>query len=270
MKSAGFAALAFLTACAAQPLSSTGEAGPPVDRDTGFLNRTFAHAGEVRRYQVYLPAGYTRDRRWPVILSLHGAGERGTDGLLQTEVGLGSALRRHVERYPAIVVFPQVPPDLRWTGPGADIAMKALEQTEREFSTDPDRVSLTGLSMGGTGAWHVAYRNPDRFAALLVICARLVTAGEAVEPVVPSDAGVVFDALARRLKLTPVWIFHGDKDSIIPVDESRRMSEALRAAGAAVRYSELPGVDHNSWDAAYDSPEVAEWLLSQRRAPRAK
>lgn len=233
--------------------------------ETGFLDRTVTVAGETHRHQVFVPADYLPTKRWPVILFLHGAGERGTDGLLQTEVGLGSALRRHPERYPAIVVFPQVSPDARWTGPAAEMALKALEQTEREFNIDRGRVYLTGLSMGGSGAWYLAYRNPERFAALLIICARIIPAAEAVEPLVPPRDGPVYAALATRLKSLPIWLFHGDADDIVPVEQSRQVSAALQAAGAGVRYTELAGVGHNAWDAAYASPEVAAWLLSQSR-----
>ncbi len=236
---------------------------PPLE--TGFLNRTVTVGGEQHRYQVFVPVDYTPTRRWPVILFLHGAGERGTDGVVQTEVGLGSALRRHSERYPAIVVFPQVSPDERWTGPAAEVALEALEQTEREFSTDRQRVYLTGMSMGGSGAWYLAYRNPQRFVALLIICARIIPVAEAVEPIVPPEDGPPYAALARRLKNVPTWLFHGDADDVVPVVQSRQVNAALQAVGAASRYTELAGVGHNAWDSAYGSPEVPRWLLAQRR-----
>src|SRR5690606_27947035 len=122
---------------------------------TGFLDRVVTVAGRTYPYQVYVPREYAAagERRFPVILFLHGAGERGDDGLAQTEVGLGPALRRHPSRYPAIVVFPQAPRDSAWTGRVAEAAMAALERTEAEFRTDPDRVYLTGISMGGHGTW---------------------------------------------------------------------------------------------------------------------
>src|SRR6185312_17430100 len=98
----------------------------------------------------------------------HGSGERGADGRLQTEVGLGTAIRRTATPFPAIVVFPQAPLDQWWEGPATDMALAALAQTEREFHTDRERVYLTGLSMGGSGSWYIAYRHPERFAALLI------------------------------------------------------------------------------------------------------
>jgi predicted peptidase len=223
-------------------------------------------SGETYRYQVYVPSGYTRTQSWPVILFLHGAGEQGLDGLLQTEVGLGSAIRRYADRYPAIVVFPQTRPDAAWAGTMADVAMKALEATEREFATDNSRVYLTGLSRGGSGTWYLAYRNPTRFAALLVVCGRIRPAPTTTDPVVPAADGEPFSTLAAKLKDLPIWVFHGDADQTVPVDESRGVTTALKELGSAVRYSELPGVGHNAWDTAYRSPEVPTWLFAQRRA----
>jgi predicted peptidase len=234
-------------------------------RETGFLNRSLTIGAEAYRYQVFLPAAYTPARPWPVILFLHGAGERGTDGLLQTEVGIGSAIRRFADRFPAIVVLPQARPEQRWAGGDAEMALKVLERTEAEFAADKSRVYLTGLSMGGAGTWYLAYRHPDRFAALVAICARVRPSATTTDPIVPADAGEPFAALAQKIKHLPIWIFHGDADATVPVEESRGIAAALKAAGGSPRYTELPGVGHNSWDAAYRSPELIDWLLAQRR-----
>lgn len=237
--------------------------------ETGFLDRSVTTGGRAYRYQVYVPAAYaaTSDR-WPAILFLHGAGERGSDGLLQTQVGLGTAIRRAPARYPAIVVFPQVPTDSVWVGVPADMAIAALDQTMAEFRIDPDRVYLTGLSMGGNGTWNLAYRYPDRFAAIAPICGfvsphpRLPN----TRGIVPADSGNPFTALARRLARLPTWIVHGEVDQVVPVAESRQAAEAMRAAGGDVRYTELIGVDHNSWDATYASAQFKDWLFAQRRS----
>lgn len=247
-------------------LCACGSGGADSQMETGFLDRTLTVDGESRRYQVFVPADYVPTRRWPVILFLHGSGERGFDGRAPAQVGLGSALRLHPERYPAIVVFPQAPAGALWTGRAAKLALPALEQTEHEFSTDRERTYLTGLSLGGSGAWHLAYREPGRYAALLVICARMEPAAHTAGRIVPTEDGPVYTALARRLKDSPIWVFHGDADDVVPVEQSRRISSAFDALGAPLRYTELPGVGHNAWDAAYGSAEVAEWLLSQRRA----
>jgi predicted peptidase len=239
--------------------------------ETGFLNRAVVDGTQTRRYQVFVPSSYTPTQRWPVILFLHGGGEQGNDGLLPTETGLGSAIRRSQDRWPALVVFPQVRPGKRWNGEDAAWALKALEQTQREFATDPNRVYLTGLSRGGAGAYYLAYRDPGRFAALLVVCGRVTAAATLdeqpapdLDPVIPASDGDPFNALAARLRNIPIWVFHGDADKTISVDESRRAAAALKRAGGRITYTELPGVGHNAWDTAYRSAEVAQWLLSNR------
>lgn len=236
--------------------------------ETGFLDRTVTVDGTPHRYQVYIPASYSGSaRQWPVILFLHGGGERGSDGLLQTTVGLPSAIRRAPARYPAIVVMPQVPPDSLWLGLPAQAAMAALDVTLAEFRADPARVYLTGLSIGGNGTWNLAYRFPERFAAIAPICGFISVSARlpASRAIVPADSGDAFAAIAPRLGRLPTWIFHGEVDPVVPVSESRRPAEALKAAGGNVRYTELIGGGHNVWDAAYASPQFQEWLFAQRR-----
>lgn len=128
----------------------------------------------IYAYSVYVPKDYEPGRRLPVILFLHGAGERGRDGLRPTQVGIGSAIRFNPERANAIVVFPQAPDETRWLDEPADFAMAALDASLREFKGDRDRVALTGLSMGGYGTWHLALAHGDRFAAIAVICGGLL------------------------------------------------------------------------------------------------
>lgn len=233
---------------------------------TGFLDGTVTVDGHDYRYQVYVPSTYTEAERWPVILFLHGAGERGDDGLRPTIVGLGDAIRRDPARFPAIVVFPQAPEDSTWTGTPAEAAMAALDRTLEEYATDPGRVYVTGLSMGGHGAWYLAYHHPERFAAVAPVCGwvdhhpRFPTRN----PVVRDD-DEVFHALAQRLRDVPVWIVHGETDTVVPVEESRRAAAALEAVGAPVRFTELIGTDHNAWDPTYASPAFLEWLFAQRR-----
>jgi predicted peptidase len=235
--------------------------------ETGFLDRSVVLNGTTYRYRIFVPASYTPGQRWPVILFLHGAGERGSDGYVQTQVGLPPAIRQNAARFPAIAVFPQVTADSAWTGTLARVAMMALDQTTREYQTDPSRVYLTGLSMGGNGTWYVAYRNPKRFAAIAPICSCVSPKFWKVDPVVPADSGEHFSALARQLRQVPTWIFHGEVDPVVPVDESRKAFAALQAAGAPVQYSEVPGTGHDSWDPAYNSPKFWTWLFAQRRNP---
>lgn len=216
--------------------------------ETGFLNRTLVHGSLVMPYVVYVPRDYTPTQKYPVILFLHGAGERGSDGIRQTQVGIGAAIRTYPERFPCLVVMPQCPADRWWRGEELEAAYQCLQQTLREFSCDPQRVYLTGLSMGGFGSWELAAKYPDAFAAVIPICGR----GN------PADAA--------KLKNLPIWVFHGEADTLVPPTFSREMVEALQKAGSTrVKYTELPGVGHNSWDPAYSSAEVIRWLLEQRK-----
>jgi len=235
--------------------------------ETGFLDRTVSVAGQRYRYQVYVPIDYETKARWPVILFLHGAGERGTDGLVQTNVGLGPAIRRAPARFPTIVVFPQVPRDSQWVGTPGDAALAALAQTMKEFHTDPARVYLTGLSMGGHGTWYLAYRHPALFAAIAPVCGWIeeMARFRGSVPVVPAESGAALPALARRLGRLPIWIFHGEVDEAVPVTGSREPAAALRAASADVRYTEFLGSNHNVWDGVYASEEFTRWLFAQRR-----
>ncbi|PYO93841.1 MAG: phospholipase [Gemmatimonadetes bacterium] len=234
---------------------------------TGFLDRTVTVAGQSYHYQVYVPATYAAQPSWPAILFLHGAGERGSDGLLQTSVGLAPAIRQNPSRYPAIVVFPQVPRDSLWVGTPADMAVAALQQTMREFHVDPKRVYLTGLSMGGNGTWYIAYRHPELFAAVVPICGwiRDFPQFRGSQPVVPGDSAQIMPLLVQKLGKTPIWIFHGEVDQVVNVNGSREPAAALKAAGADVHYTEMLGLNHNSWDAAYGSDEFVKWLFAQQR-----
>lgn len=241
-------------------------AAAPARAQTGFLDREVAVDGAVHRYQVYVPRGARPGDRLPLILALHGAGERGIDGLLQTEVGLASAIRRFAHRYPAVVVFPQTPPGTVWHDRSARVAMAALDAAEREFGTDPDRVYLTGLSMGGNGSWYLAYHYPQRFAAMAVVCGFVAELRLSLPyPPIAPGAPDPYAAVAERARAIPTWIFHGDADPVVPVEESRRMAAALQALGAPVRYTELAGVGHNAWDPAYQGEALPAWLFQQRK-----
>ena len=239
---------------------------------TGFLDRSVSVGGINHRYQVYVPADYnTSQQRWPVILFLHGGGERGTDGVFQTQVGLAGAVRSAPSKWPAIIVMPQVQTDSIWVGTPSDVAIAALDRTMAEFRTDVDRVYLTGLSLGGNGTWNLAYRFPERWAAIAPICAFITpfTRLPGSRSIVPADAGDPFAAIARRLKSLPTWIFHGEVDGVVNVSESRKAADALRAAGAtSMHYTEFLGAGHNVWDMTYASPQFREWLFAQRRTTR--
>lgn len=231
--------------------------------ETGFLDRSLTLRGTVYKYQVFVPDNWSPRQKWPVILFLHGSGERGEDGLLQTTVGLPAAVRNDRSRFPAIIVIPQCRKKLWWPeAPMDEVAIQALEAAQKEFHGDPQRSYLTGLSMGGYGTWHLAGKFPGRFAALVPVCGGIIRP-EALRSQ-PSSSVVPYEQAANKIgSTTPVWIFHGDADASVPVTESRKMAAAMKALGGEVHYTEYPGVGHNSWDKAYAEPELMTWLLSK-------
>ncbi len=236
--------------------------------ETGFLDRTITLGTVTYPYAVYVPPQYDPGRTWPVVLFLHGAGERGHDGLRQTAVGIGSAIRWDRQRVPMIVVMLQVPDDGRWLDGPLNAAFLALDRSLAEFHGDPDRVILTGMSLGGYGTYALAYDHPDRFAALVPICGGILghsTASSVIQLPATVGADDPYALVAQRIREIPVWIFHGADDPIIPVEEARRMSRALEHAGAAVRYTELPDTGHNAWDPAYGSAELWQWMAERSR-----
>jgi len=159
------------------------------------------------------------------------------------------------ERFPALVVFPQASRGYVWCDFNLAAAAAALDDVEQRYNVDRDRIYVTGISMGGYGTWLLALQQPERFAAIVPVCGGLDR----------SASGLDVAEAAQRLKSIPQWVFHGDADAVIPVDESRAMVHALREAGADVRYTEYPGVQHNSWDRAYADPKLMPWLLRHRR-----
>jgi len=241
--------------------------------DTGFLDRSVTIGTTTYPYVVYVPRGWSADRSWPVILFLHGAGERGMDGMHQTVVGLGNAVRWHPERFPAVIVFAQCPEEDRWIGAPLAAAMQALHRATKEFHGDRDRTYLTGLSMGGYGTWHAAMAYPERFAAIVPVCGGVLkpdTATSVRQSPLTAGAKDPYAATAEKVKHLPIWVFHGDADATIPVSESRRLVDELRKRDADVRYTEYPGVGHDSWTRAYDEPGLWTWMLNQQRGRSTK
>ena len=237
------------------------------NKETGFIKREVKVAGERYCYQVFVPAGHTPEKKWPVILFLHGAGERGQDCERQTHIGLGPVIRQQIESFPALVVMPQCCQDSVWIGDMETMVLKALDKTLTEFHGDPTRVYLTGLSMGGYGTWYLASRYPKKFAALAPVRGGIMPPPGRLFPrnaiaLIPKNKP--YKTIAKKIGKTPVWIFHGSADPVILVTESREMNEALQTLGGNVKYTEYPGVSHNSWDKAYAEPELITWLLSQQ------
>ncbi|MCG3126203.1 MAG: hypothetical protein CHACPFDD_01033 [Phycisphaerae bacterium] len=232
------------------PPSAAQDSRPGERIAAGFLLRSLTIGNETFQYALWVPPGYNPDKPWPLILFLHGSGERGSDGLLQTDVGLGAIIRRNGLRPPALIVFPQCRRDKDWGGEMAKMALRCVEETARDYAVDPDRLYLTGLSLGGAGTWGIGAALPDRFAALVPVC------------------GFGNPNEAAKLAAVPTWVFHGGADDRVPVQRARDMVEAIRKAGGNIRYSELPGVGHNSWDDAYKNAELWKWLFAQSLANR--
>jgi predicted peptidase len=247
-----------LAGCATKG-DSAKEAGS-LNVPTGFINKTLVIDGRPERYVVYVPYDYTPDRVWPLILFLHGAGERGEDGLKQSAVGIGHAIRKNPERFPCIVVMPQCPEESYWKPREANV-LHILNESMAEYRVDPDRVYLTGLSMGGFGTWYLGGARPDLFAAYMPICGG--GRGRELKKLDPKNTAG--DANPDGLAQRPIWAFHGDADGVVPPEASRFMVVAVKAAGGKVKYTEFPEVGHNSWDAAYGDPKAIRWLLKQRR-----
>ena len=244
-------------------LAGCADATVPVAHP-GFGERMLEVDGIVSAYTVWVPPAYDPQSKWPVIVFLHGGGQRGVDGLEPTLVGLGPHLVAAPERWPGIVLFPQIADGEIWQGSPARVAMAALDSAIAEFNVDRSRIYLTGLSMGANGTWYLGYHHPNRFAALVPI-AGSATGYPHLPPFVPGSRTESYELIADRVAEVPIWIVHGDADSWFPVTEARKMVDALRSLGGHVRYAELSGVGHWAWDRAYDNPELIAWLFDQRR-----
>jgi predicted peptidase len=198
-------------------------------------------------YLLYHPKGYGEDKtkKWPLVVFLHGSGERGSD-LEKVKIHGPPKLIAKGQDFPFIVVSPQCPDDYRWSPP---LLSGMLDEVIAKNKVDPDRIYLTGLSMGAFGTWDWAMAEPHRFAALVPIC------GEG-EP-----------RAAKLMKHIPVWIFHGAKDQGVPVAGSQVMFDALKKEGGNPKLTVYPDLEHDSWTVTYDNPELYKWLLEQKRSP---
>lgn len=240
-----------ITTSAADPRERF-EARALTDADGGKLN-----------YRLLKPKNYDANKKYPLVLFFHGAGERGADNAKQLVHGMQDfASDGIMESYPAFVLAPQCPEGLQWV----DTPWTADEHTmpekptqpmrqsldlvaalQKEFSIDANRIYVTGLSMGGFGTWDAIQRRPELFAAAAPVC------------------GGGDKALASKIKHIPLWVFHGDKDTVVKPNRSRDMIAALEAAGGKARYTEYKDVAHNSWSATYRDPAFYEWLFAQKK-----
>ena len=222
-----------------------------------------APSGEILRYRQHLPKNVAAGKKLPLVLFLHGAGERGTNNVSQLKHGV-SALLQHGAKAndPAVLLAPQCPSGMQWVNvpwsapshtmpeqpsDAMRLALALLREKLATLPIDPDRVYVTGVSMGGYGTWDAIQREPALFAAALPIC------------------GGGDTARAPAIKNIPVWTFHGDKDTAVPVTRSRDMAKALEACGGKIQYREYPGAGHDVWTRTYNDSDVLTWFFSQHR-----
>jgi predicted peptidase len=196
------------------------------------------------KYLLYLPPDYSAKPAWPLLLFLHGAGERGANLDAVKKHGPPKLIDAG-QSFPFIVVSPQCPADRWWDA----ITLTALlDEIVERYKVDRDRIYVTGLSMGGFGTWALAAYTPQRFAAIAPVCG----GGEPY--------------WARTMGHLPVWIFHGGKDGVVPLARSEQMHQALKKTGADVKLTVYPDAGHDSWTATYANPELYQWLLAHQRA----
>ena len=228
--------------------------------------RVFRNAeGETLSYRLFVPKGYDAKKKYPLILFLHGAGERGSDNEAQLKNGefLRFVSDEVQAKHPCFLVAPQCPTGGWWADvpgrakkrpPGSEkstgaleLALAALDSLEKEFSIDAERRYVTGLSMGGFGSFGACIRRPSYFAAAMPIC------------------GGTDVSKAKEIASVAFWVFHGGADPVVKPELSRDAVKALKEAGATVKHTEYPGVGHNSWSKAYKEPELVDWLFAQKR-----
>jgi len=194
-------------------------------------------------FLLYFPKDYNPDKKWPLLIFLHGRGERGDD-LERVKIHGPTKLIKAGQDFPFIIAAPQCPDTTRWVITKLD---RWLSYLLTRLPVDEKRIYLTGLSMGGFGTWIWAGDRPDRFAAIAPVCG----GGEVKR--------------AEMLKDIPIWVFHGAKDSTVPVSRSQVMVDALKELGADVRFTIYPEANHDSWTETYNNPELYSWFLEHHK-----
>lgn len=199
------------------------------------------------QYWLYLPPSYREEKKeWPLLLFLHGAGERGDDPELVKKHG-PPRLIQEGRQFDFIVLSPQCPEGQWWSH---EVLSRLLDKIERRYRVDPDRIWVTGLSMGGFGTWDLAMSDPGRFAAIIPIC---------------GDGDVNKVDVLRDM---PVWVFHGAKDDVVPAEKSENLVNRLLNIGAPVKFTLYDEAGHDSWTATYANPALWQWLEDQSRAKK--
>jgi poly(3-hydroxybutyrate) depolymerase/lysophospholipase L1-like esterase len=238
-------------------------------RADDFEARVYSAAdGANLPYRLLKPATIEAGKKYPLVVFLHGAGEVGSDNALQLKHGAPLFAKPDArEKFPCFVFVPQCPKGKKWVEwdwlgsgnsapaePGSveKLVLAAVDALAEEFDTDPERVYVTGLSMGGAGAWDLITRHPEKFAAAIPVC------------------GGGDKAKAAAAKSVPVWAFHGLEDKVVPPARTQEMVVSLRAGGGKAALTEYPGVAHDSWTYAFSEPNLLPWLFAQRRGQPAQ
>jgi predicted peptidase len=226
--------------------------------------------GEQLPYRILYPKDYDQSKKYPLVLLLHGAGERGNDNEKQLTHGAKLFLTDESRaNFPAIVIAPQCPTDSYWASVNIDRstspitlgfdyskpitlplrnAIELVQKISNEHGVDKKRIYITGLSMGGMGTFEAVYRYPKLFAAALPIC-----------------GGGDTTRYNKRVKKIPFRVFHGDSDDVVSVNESRQMVKKLESLKVNVTYKEYPGINHNSWDNSFAEPDFLSWMFSKKK-----
>jgi predicted peptidase len=201
----------------------------------------------IHNYLLYLPENYEEksDKKWPLILFLHGSGEQGDNVELLKKYGIPNIVES-ITDFQFIVVSPQCPNDTKWVFQ-TDALNEFLDYVLSNYNVDLDRVYLTGLSLGGHGTYKLAAEHPEKFAAIAPVCGHQYLEG------------------VDSIKTLPVWVFHGAKDTVINVKESEEMVDALKVLGCDVRFTVYPEAHHDSWTETYNNLELYNWFLNHKK-----
>ena len=225
---------------------------------TAFLKFQYVEGNDTLPYRLLKPRKVDANTQYPLLIFLHGSGERGNDNEKHIKhIKEMVTLNANRMKYPCFVVAPQCPEKSKWieayntalsAKPAKPMQMfiSLLEKILKEYPVDPSRIYITGVSMGGYGTWELISRYPEKFAAAVPVC------------------GGGDEKMAAKIKNIPIWAFHGAKDNTVPPEKSRNMIKALQNAGASPGYTEYPDVEHPSWVHAYKDPYLVIWMFRQK------
>jgi predicted peptidase len=240
---------------------ATSHPGRAQEKAVTLEKKTFTDAkGKTLPYRLMVPEKVAEGQKYPLVVFLHGAGERGTDNEKQLVHGIKDfSSPEHRKKYPCFLIAPQCPKEDKWgdwtvkagmlpepTEPGR-LVLELIDGMVKEHAVDTKRIYITGLSMGGFGTWDLISRHPEKFAAAVPICG----GGDPKQ--------------AEKIAKIPIWVFHGAKDSAVKVERSREMVEAIKkVAGNKIKYTEYPNENHASWVPAYKDEDMFKWLFEQK------